>query len=87
MKKFILNSIPPSVSILSFYFLITPPNIFNLIPANIHRTLFRNFFSEEITMVVYNLILALVVYWVIKKGVLLLQDETVENDIKNETET
>lgn len=83
MKKIVDNFLAPVISILFFYMVITPPNIFNLIPANIHRALFRKLFSEEITMVIYNLILSLIVFWLVKKIAYLVFKSSYDTENRN----
>ncbi|WP_350213838.1 hypothetical protein [Gracilimonas sp.] len=63
MKKFL-----PYLFGLAFLFrAMRPPNIFNLIPAEIHRSLFKNIFPEVVTIFLFNLLIALFIFSVSKK--------------------
>ena len=66
--KALLKKIIPFVLGLAFLLrAMQPPNIFNLIPAEIHRSLFSNLFPEVVTIFLFNFSIAFLVYWVSKK--------------------
>ncbi|HAH50433.1 MAG TPA: hypothetical protein DCL80_03880 [Balneola sp.] len=66
--KALLKKIVPFVLGLAFLLrAMQPPNIFNLIPAEIHRSLFRNVFPEVVTIFLFNFLIAFLIYWVSKK--------------------
>jgi len=67
MKELIKKSLPYLFGLAFLVRAMLPPNIFNLIPAEIHRSLFRNIFPEVLTIFLFNFSIAYLIYWVSKK--------------------
>lgn len=83
MKKFLLNNVPIIGSLIFLSLVLTLPGIINLIFYSIHEAFFRKIIGEGTFIIIGDILLALLVYWGLKKFVELLVKIETKEGIKN----
>ncbi|RPE08307.1 hypothetical protein EGT74_14710 [Chitinophaga lutea] len=66
-KKFAAVAIALSICILFLMMVLTPPSVFNLLPYSIHRSLSPAGFREKEFIIVFDVLTALGIFFVIYK--------------------